>query len=334
MIKEFAVISRKNRKKITKFASGGGDGAEVIYALRNNSTLSKKILDEIAKEGQNIRKYYQQRLPSNSMKDYYFMHRDTPNNETVIVEYGFIDSPKDDVEQIQKNYEKYAEAVVRAVADYKGIKYVAPVNSDYYTVKKGDSLWSIANKYGTTVNKLKELNNLSSNVLQIGQTLKISSNEKDAISDDYFVYKVKSGDSLWNIAKEYNTTVDKLKEINNLKNDKIIINQQLLIPKNTTSGVNFNNYTVKNGDTLWDIANDYNTTVSELKSLNNLSTNVLQIGQVLKVPSKKQSTYTVRKGDSLWKIAEKYNTSVNELMKLNNLSNSTLQIGESLLIPN
>ncbi len=295
--------------------------------------MSKKILDELSKEGQNIRKYYQQRLPSNSIKDYYFMHRDTPNNETVIVEYGFIDSPKDDVEQIQKNYEKYAEAVVRAVADYKGIKYVAPANSGYYTVKKGDSLWSIANKYGTTVSKLKELNNLSSNVLQVGQTLKISSNDNETVPDNYFVYKVKSGDSLWNIAKEYNTTVDTLKSVNNLKSDKLTINQQLLIPKNSNSGVkNQGTYTVRKGDTLWDIANEFNTTVSELKSLNNLSTNVLQIGQILKIPSS-NNTYTVQKGDSLWKIAQKYNTTVNELMKLNNLSNSTLQIGQTLLIP-
>ena len=49
--------------------AGGGDGAEVIYALRNNSTLSKKILNELEKEGQNVRKYYQQRLPSNPIKD-------------------------------------------------------------------------------------------------------------------------------------------------------------------------------------------------------------------------------------------------------------------------
>ena len=83
--------------------AGGGDGAEVIYALRNTSTLSRKILEEIEKEGQNIRKYYQLRLPSNPIKDYYFMHRDTPNNETVIVEYGFVDSTKDDVEQIKNN---------------------------------------------------------------------------------------------------------------------------------------------------------------------------------------------------------------------------------------
>ena len=65
--------------------AGGGDGAEVIYALRNNSTLSKKILNELEKEGQNVRKYYQQRLPSNPIKDYYFMQRNTPNNETITV---------------------------------------------------------------------------------------------------------------------------------------------------------------------------------------------------------------------------------------------------------
>ena len=103
--------------------AGGGDGAEVIYALRNNSTLSKKILNELEKEGQNVRKYYQQRLPSNPIKDYYFMQRDTPNNETVTVEYGFIDSPKDDVEQIKNNYENYAEAVIRAVLNYKNLPY-------------------------------------------------------------------------------------------------------------------------------------------------------------------------------------------------------------------
>ncbi len=194
-------------------------------------------------------------------------------------------------------------------------------------------MWSIANKYGTTVSKLKELNNLSSNVLQVGQTLKISSNEKDIIPDDYILYKVKSGDSLWNIAKEYNTTVDTLKSVNNLTSDKLSINQQLLIPKNEKLSVNSNTYVVKKGDTLWDIANEYNTTVSELKSLNNLSTNVLQIGQVLKLPTKSYGTYTVRKGDSLWKIAQEYNTSVSELMKLNNLNSSTLQIGTSLLVP-
>lgn len=364
--------------------AGGGDGAEVIYALRNSSTLSKKILNELEKEGQNIRKYYQLRLPSNPSKDYYFMHRDTPNNETVIVEYGFIDSPEDDVEQIKKNYKEYAEAVVRAVADYKGIKYTAPLGSDYYTVKKGDTLWDIANKYGTTVSKLKSLNNLKSNVLQVGQTLKVSSSEKEIIPDDYLVYKVKNGDNLSKIAKEYDTTVSTIMKINNLNSDKLAINQQLLLPKtkktdgektytvkkgDTLSQIAYDNkittselkkannlasdllkigqvliipskstgeinYIVQKGDNLYTIANKYDTTISDIKKINNLSTNILQIGQLLKIPgSINYNTYIVKKGDSLWKIANKYDTTVKKIMTINNLSTPTLKIGQSLLIP-
>ena len=86
------------------------------------------------------------------------MLRDTPNNESVIVEYGFIDSTGDDVEQIKNNYENYAEAVVKAVAEYKGIPYTSK-SSNTYIVKKGDTLYSIANKYGITVNDLKDIIN-------------------------------------------------------------------------------------------------------------------------------------------------------------------------------
>ena len=315
--------------------AGGGDGAEVIYALRNNSTLSKKILNELEKEGQNIRKYYQQRLPSNPIKDYYFMQRDTPNNETVTVEYGFIDSPKDDVDQIKNNYEKYAEAVVRAVLDYKNIPYKAPAGKGYYTVKKSDNLWDIAHKYGMTVSELKELNKLTSNTLKIGQTLKIAKNDEKA-PDEYLIYKVKNGDNLWDLAKKYNTTIDTLKSINNLKSDKLTINQQLFIPKNDNEGVKSNNiYTVKKGDTLYDIAEKYNVTINEIKEKNNLTSNILKIGQVLEIPSVStgEINYVVQKGDNLNSIANKYDVTVSDIKKLNNLSTNTIQIGQVLKIP-
>ena len=315
--------------------AGGGDGAEVIYALRNNSTLSKKILNELEKEGQNIRKYYQQRLPSNPIKVYYFMQRDTPNNETVTVEYGFIDSPKDDVDQIKNNYEKYAEAVVRAVLDYKNIPYKAPAGKGYYTVKKGDNLWDIAHKYGMTVSELKELNKLTSNTLKIGQTLKIAKNDEKA-PDEYLIYKVKNGDNLWDLAKKYNTTIDTLKSINNLKSDKLTINQQLFIPKNDNEGVKSNNiYTVKKGDTLYDIAEKYNVTINEIKEKNNLTSNILKIGQVLEIPSVStgEINYVVQKGDNLNSIANKYDVTVSDIKKLNNLSTNTIQIGQVLKIP-
>ncbi len=260
--------------------AGKGDGAEVIYALRNTGTLSSKILNEIEKEGQNVRKYYQLRLPSNPIKDYYFIQRDTPNNEALIIEYGFVDSPKDDVNQLKKNYKKYAEAVVRAVCDYKGIKYI-PNTSNYYVVQKGDTLWSIAKKYGTTIDKLKELNKLSTNVLKIGQTLTVPVKENNV--DKYITYKVVSGDTLWDIAKKYNTTVDTLMSVNNLKNSNLQINQQLFIPKSSSSGVK--TYIVKKGDTLWDLANTYGTTVKKIMEANNLSSTILKIGQSLIIPN-------------------------------------------------
>ena len=96
--------------------SGGGDGAEIIYGLRNSDNFSSKISDNLLKAGQNVRKYYQRRLPSNPAKDYYFIIRDTANNESILMEYGFVDSTKDDVNQIKYNYESLAEAVVKSIA--------------------------------------------------------------------------------------------------------------------------------------------------------------------------------------------------------------------------
>ena len=197
--------------------AGGGNGAEVIYSLRNNDTLSKKIAKELENAGQNVRKYYQRRLPSNPSKDYYYLLRNTPNNETLIVEYGFTDNTND-ANLIKNNWEKLAEAVVKAIADYIGVPYSKNV-SNYYIVQKGDTLWSIARKNGITVEKLKEMNNLKSNLLTIGQKLLLTNN----------TYIVKKGDTLYSIAKKYNTSVSKLKNINGLKSDLLSIGQKLLL---------------------------------------------------------------------------------------------------------
>lgn len=252
--------------------AGGGDGAEVIYALRNTDALSKLIAKELESSGQNVRKYYQRRLPSNPSKDYYYLLRDTPNNETLIVEYGFLDSTGDDVNLIKNNWEDLAEAVVKALANYIGVPYSLNEESDYYVVKKGDSLWSIAKKYNMTVDELKSINNLKSNLLSIGQRLKIKES-----NDNQNIYIVKKGDTLYKIANMYGTTVDNLKALNNLKNNNLSIGQKLIVPSKNKI------YIVQKGDSLWSIARKYDTTVDSIKRNNNLSTNVLQIGQKLKI---------------------------------------------------
>lgn len=252
--------------------AGGGDGAEVIYALRNSDALSKLIAKELESSGQNVRKYYQRRLPSNPSKDYYYLLRDTPNNETLIVEYGFLDSTGDDVNLIKNNWEDLAEAVVKALANYIGVPYSLNEESDYYVVKKGDSLWSIAKKYNMTVDELKSINNLKSNLLSIGQRLKIKES-----NDNQNIYIVKKGDTLYKIANMYGTTVDNLKALNNLKNNNLSIGQKLIVPSKNKI------YIVQKGDSLWSIARKYDTTVDSIKRNNNLSTNVLQIGQKLKI---------------------------------------------------
>lgn len=152
-----------------------------------------------------------------------------------------------------------------------------------YTVKSGDTLYKIATQNNTTVDILKELNNLSSNTLSIGQVLKLPSTEIIEIPSTTITYTIKLGDTLYSIAKKYDTTVDKIKQLNNLTSNTLSIGQQLQIP--TTSFIETPTttvtYNVVPGDTLYSIARKFNTTVNNIKSLNNLSNNLLVVGQQL-----------------------------------------------------
>ena len=305
--------------------AGGGDGAEVVYALRNKSTLANKILNSFVDAGQNVREAYQRRLPSNTSKDYYFIHRNTGNTEPVLVEYGFLDSKGDDVEQLKNNAEKYANAVVDAILDYIG--YGTGVN---YTVEPGDSLWSISKKFNVSIENLKLANDLTSNLLNVGQILKIPKEEKPT-TGDYSIYTVSKGDSLYGIAKKYNLSVDELIKYNNLDSTNLSVGEQLLIPN---IGNLSNIYIVKSGDSLYSIAKKYGISVDELKRANGLTTNNLSIGQTLVIPeSKSEIGYVVKAGDSLYSIAKKYGISVDELKKANGLITNNLSIGQELIIP-
>ena len=321
--------------------AGGSSGAEVIYALRNNDTLSKLILENLSKEGQSIRKAYQRRLPSDNSKDYYFIHRNTGVTEPIIIEYGFLDN-KGDAERIKNNWEKYAEAVVKAVAEYKNIPYGESTSSTTYTVQRGDTLWNIAKKFNTNVNEIKRLNNLKSNVLYVGQTLRVPEYYK--AEDTNISYVVKRGDSLYSIARQYGVNVNDLMKVNNLTSDLLSIGQIINIPSSTTIVTpseddiinEENTYIIQRGDTLWSISRKFGVSVDDIKNANNLTNEILTIGSTIIVPTGTNTNniivYKVKRGDSLWALAREYNTTIDDIKKLNNLTSNILTIDSELQI--
>ena len=115
-----------------------------------------------------------------------------------------------------------------------------------YTVKAGDTLWDIANKYGVSVSSLQQNNGLSSERLQIGMKLVVNSATASGFqtpslaADSSNIYIVRSGDNLWTIASKYNTTVEQLISLNNLSSDRLNIGDRLYVkavsrPAATTS---------------------------------------------------------------------------------------------------
>ena len=196
-----------------------------------------------------------------------------------------------------------------------------------YTVKQGDTLYGISNQFGVSVADLTKLNNLSSNVLQIGQVLNIP-NSSGTNPDSTFTYTVKKGDSLYSIANLYDTNVNTLKSLNNLTSNNLSIGQKLLVPEKYSAHSNvpnYTNYTVKKGDSLYSIAKNFNVSIDTIIKDNSLNSNNLSIGQNLKIRTSTPSigtvedecfgieytppstistiNYTVKKGDSLYKIA-------------------------------
>ncbi|WP_084140145.1 LysM peptidoglycan-binding domain-containing protein [Lacticigenium naphthae] len=219
-------------------------------------------------------------------------------------------------------------------------------SSSTYIVKAGDTLYSIALKYSTTVSTLVSLNNISNpSLISIGQVIKLPSSSTTPPTTPTTTYTVKAGDTLYAIALKYNTTVSTLVSLNNISNPSLIsIGQVIKLPSSspTPPTTPTTTYTVKAGDTLYAIALKYNTTVSTLVSLNNISNpSLISIGQVIKLPSSSPTppttpttTYTVKAGDTLYAIALKYNTTVSTLVSLNNISNpSLISIGQVIKLP-
>lgn len=160
-----------------------------------------------------------------------------------------------------------------------------------YTVLPGDSLFSIAQRFGTTISALQSTNNLTTDVIFPGQVLLIPSTPYNPPPSGpapppgpgTTIYTVQPGDTLFLIARQFNTTLKRLRELNNIAGDVIYPGQVLIVHAAGGAPPPGNTYTVQPGDTLFLIAQRFGTTVTELVRLNNLTTTEIFPGQVLRV---------------------------------------------------
>ncbi|MCX7876240.1 MAG: LysM peptidoglycan-binding domain-containing protein [Melioribacteraceae bacterium] len=246
-------------------------------------------------------------------------------------------------------------------------------NGDSYIehrVRSGESLSSIAAKYGVSVSQIKNWNNLTSNTISRGKKLLIYSadykgNVSVASNNKPSTYKVKKGDSLGKIAQKFNVTIAQLKNWNSLSSNNLKVGQNLVIKdkqinsigdNSYRTGSNLINHTIKSGETISEIADYYNVSISEIKNWNNLKTNKLVAGKKLIIYSdetsknkstsisnspKKESTneisakatlYKVQEGESLETISNKFNVSVKDLKEWNKLKSDKIKIGQDLII--
>ena len=160
-----------------------------------------------------------------------------------------------------------------------------------YVVKKGDTLYGISKEFGISVSELIEFNNLKTTGLSIGQVLVIPSNDQ---------YIVEKGDTLYSISRKTGVSVSDLIIINGLDSTVLQIGQVLNLKSSIGDipigsscmgrGYMYTNYithTVKKGDNLYSIGRMYGVSVDSIKKLNNLTSNLLSIGQVLKIKEDK-----------------------------------------------
>ncbi|WP_305879109.1 LysM peptidoglycan-binding domain-containing protein [Enterococcus faecium] len=258
-----------------------------------------------------------------------------------------------------------------------------------YTVKAGDSVWSVSNKYGITMAQLIQWNNIQNNFIYPGQQLTVSNsgstnstsgntgsstntNNSSSVntgsSSSQGTYTVKAGESVWSVANKNGITMDQLIEWNNIKNNFIYPGQQLIVKGGTSANTNTGSttsaakpntpntsattstsstgntmYTVKAGESVWSVANKHHITMDQLIEWNNIKNNFIYPGQqvIVKKGSSQSTnqqsvtgskTYTVKSGESVWSVADSHGITMAQLIEWNNIKNNFIYPGQTLIV--
>lgn len=215
-----------------------------------------------------------------------------------------------------------------------------------HRVRSGETLSTIASRYGVSIAQLKMTNRIRTNLIRPGQRLRIPFGGADAVSDTK-IYTVKAGDTLSTIASRYGVSVVRLKRANRLSGDSLRIGDRLEIPTQVAVSdapkrvAKSRTHRVRSGESLYTIGKRYGVSVDRLKAANGLRRNTIRVGQELVIPARSSGgaaasegkVHRVRSGDTLSEIARRYGTTVSKLCSANGLTSNRLRIGQELKIP-
>ncbi|MHB1645850.1 MAG: LysM peptidoglycan-binding domain-containing protein [bacterium] len=259
--------------------------------------------------------------------------------------------PADKLKVFENNFKDIKQYIPKT-PKVINISYNKP-QGGYYTVQPGDTLDSIALRYGVSLNTLEEANHLSSySLINVGEKLLIpgSGNNNYGSNHSSSYYTVQPGDTLDSIALRYGVSLNTLEEANHLSSYSLInVGEKLLIPGsgNNNYGSNHSSsyYTVQPGDTLDSIALRYGVSLNTLEEANHLSSySLINVGEKLLIPGSGNNNFvkpanlqkkyiTVKPGMTLWSIANTYNISLQTIKNINNINNSSnIRVGEKIYL--
>ena len=222
-----------------------------------------------------------------------------------------------------------------------------PSGTISYTIVAGDTLYSLARRFNTTVQAILAVNpNINPNFLQIGQRICIPTTSGGACPPNTFPYIIQAGDTFFSLARRFNTTIAAIQAANpGVDPNRLQIGQRICIPGAPSPGpcpAGSFAYTIRAGDTLYALANRFNTTVNAILALNpGIDPRYLRVGQIICIPTTQPGgcpantfSYTIQAGDTFFSLARRFNTTVAAIQAANpGVDPNRLQIGQRICIP-